>query len=373
MQHNPLLTASAHQVAGARANLSGQRVPVNPTLNYAGLNNTVASLNPGNPANYNIYYTLETSGRQRLRTHLARAQLQSTEADAETTRQTVRQATANAYIALQVANAALDNEKAAYETAKRLSDLTEKQFKLGAAPETNAIRSSLALTQEEQNLYTAVSSVLVARANLNIQMGRDADRPVDAAEPLTYTPITVKLDDLKQQALRSRPEIRSAEANRHTLQATVGMQRSQYYPDLILGTSGNFDQLQAGLTIPLFDFGSIRGSVNKAKEDVKVQEAQELQVREGVLLDVQTAHANLIAAQNTVQALQSGALPRAESLLSRIEQGYKLGAGTILDLIDAQETLRTTRNAYYGAIGNYAQAVVQLERAVATPLSTTRR
>jgi cobalt-zinc-cadmium efflux system outer membrane protein len=369
LQQNPQQLAANHQVAGARANLSGQRAPLNPMIAYAGVNNTVTSIDPGNLDNYSLYFTLETSGRQRLRTNQARAQLQGTVADTQTTRLTVRQAVASAYITLQVANSALANERDTYATAQRLSDLTEKQFQLGAASETNAIRARIALTQEEQNLLKAINDVEVARANLNMQMGRAPETPVEAAEPLEYKPLTVQLETLQRQAMLSRPEVQSAEAGIHALQAAEGLQRSQYYPDVTFGTSGKFDQLQLGLTLPLFDLGSIRGAVRKAREDVRVQEAQTEQVRQTVQLDVQSAYLAFQRAQQQVESFQDGILPRAESLLKRIEQGYALGANTILDLIDAQNTYRDTRNDYYSAIGDYRQAVVQLERAIGAPVA----
>jgi cobalt-zinc-cadmium efflux system outer membrane protein len=367
LNQNPQVLQATHQVASARANLSSQRAPLNPVFGYAGLNNTFGPINFSNPSNYSLSATIETSGRQGLRTKQARAQLQGTEADAVTTRYSIRQAAAAAYITLQVANSNLTNEQNAYETARRLSDLSDKQVSLGAAPETNAIRARIALTQEEQNLLQAVNNVNVARANLNIQLGRAPETPVDAAEPLEFRPIAVSLPDLQAQALRFRSEIRSAEATRRALQATEGLQRSQYYPDVAVGTDLKAQQVLVGVAVPL-DLGSIRGAIRKAREDVHVQEAQELQVRQQVQLDVQSAYLALTLAQRTVQSFQDGILPRAQSLLQRIEQGYALGASTILDLIDAQETVRTTVNSYNSAIGDYRQAIAQLERAVGGPL-----
>lgn len=370
---NPLITASEHQVTGARANLSGQRAPANPTLNLTGSSNTSGFFDPSDPTKYGVLFTVETSGRQRLRSHQARAQFQGTQADAETTRLAVRHAVASAYADLQVANQSLENEREAYEVARRLSDLTEKQFQLGAAPETNAIRARIALTQEEQNLLRAISDVRLARASLNTQLGLPPDAPVDAADPLAYAPIQVQRDTLQQQAAQARPEIHSGEASRRALQATVGLQRSLYYPDLVVGGNPRAlrdEQVQLGLALPLFDFGSIRGQVRKAQEDVRVQDAQLEQTRQTVRLEVDAAYLDLTRAQQIVASFQDGILPRAGSLLTRIEQGYTLGASTILDLIDAQQTYRSTRRDYYAAIGDHRRALAQLERAVGVPIDS---
>jgi cobalt-zinc-cadmium efflux system outer membrane protein len=362
-KQSPQNLQATYQVASSRANLSSQRAPLNPTLGYSGINNTVGTGNFGNPDNYALYGTVETSGRQGLRTRQAKAQLQGAQFDAQTTHLTVQQATAGAYITLQVADINLASERIAYDVANRLRDLTEQQFKLGAAPETNAIRARIAQTQEEQNLLQAINNVNTARANLNIQLGRSPDTPVDAADPLNFRPINLKLQELQDLALRSRPEVRSAEAGRHALQAVVGLEHSQYFPDTIVGTTLRFQEVQLGFVFPL-DLGSIRGAVQRAREDVHAQEAQEAQVRLQVQSDVKSAYLALELAQRTVETYQDGIVPRSKSLLDRIEQGYKLGASTILDLIDAQETYRTTVNAYNNSLGDYRQALAQLERAV---------
>ncbi len=371
LRDNPQITQATHQVLSARNNLSGQRAPVNPTAGFANLNNTVTSINPADPSNYSFYGTVETSGRQRIRTQEARAQLEQSQADAQTIRLTVRQNATNAYIALQVANQSLLNEQEAYATSLRLRDLIRKQFELEAAPEADAIRAEIALTQEEQNLITAVGSVKQARATLNSQMGRAPDTPVDTSEPLAYTPLNVDLAQLQTRAELARPEIRSGEAQERELSATVKMQRSLYTPDLLLGTDARFRSVQLGFTAPLFDFGSIRGAVRKAREDVLAQRAETEQTRQQVRLGVQNAYDALQQARKSVLLYNNrerGILARSTSLLERVQQGYSLGASTVLDLITAQDTLRQARNSYYTALGNYRQAIAQVETAIGQPI-----
>ncbi len=369
--NSPQLVASTHQVAGAQANLSGQKQPVNPNLFVTGITNTPSGLDPSDPTRYGVIYTLETSGRQRWRTGQARAQLQGVQADAVTTRLAVQQGTASAYADLQAANSNLRTEQEAYDTAKRLYDLITKRVDLGDAPASNATRTRIALTQEEQNFFRAVSAVQQARAALNVQLGRSPELPINAADPLAFTPLTLKLEDLQALALHSRPELRSAEASRRALDANVKLQRSQYYPDLQLGanprTLGD-SQVQVSVALPLFDFGSIRGAVNKAKEDVKVQDAQIVQVQQQIRLEVQTAYIALSQSQRLVASFQDGILPRTQTLLDQVQQGYALGASSILDVIDAQQTYRTARNDYNNALGDYRRALAQLQRALGAPI-----
>jgi cobalt-zinc-cadmium efflux system outer membrane protein len=169
--------------------------------------------------------------------------------------------------------------------------------------------------------------------------------------------------------------LKSAQYNRDALRANVALQRSQYYPNLFVGTdlrivrTGTF---LVGFTVPLFDFGGIHGAVKQAKKNAEAQDAQITLEEQQVRQDVETAFEALTVAEGSVEAFQGGMLPQAEGLEKRIEQGYVLGGNTILDLLDAQSTLRSARIAYYGAIGNYRQALAQLERAVGTPIEALK-
>jgi outer membrane protein TolC len=46
----------------------------------------------------------------------------------------------------------------------------------------------------------------------------------------------------------------------------------------------------------------------------------------------------------------------------------RLGGNTILDLLNAQATVRSTRNDYNTALAAYRQAIAQLERAIGASL-----
>ena len=367
---NPTIKAALANVKGARSNLEGQRVPANPQFAVAGINNTVTN-SFDQPSDYNFLFTIETNGAIQWRTSQAANQWRQSLADAERAHATVRQSVAGAYVDLQVANANLQDEVEATDTATKLSDLAESQFKLGAAPETNAIRARIAVTQEEENLLRAISTVETARANLDIQIGRDAKTPIDVSEPLSYTPVNVSVEELTKIADTHRPELRSAEYNLKALQAAVGLQRTQNYPVVYVGTDLNqvgHGSFELGLAMPLFDFGSIRGSVEKAQHDVEAQQAQNAQTVQSVSLDVQSAYSELQRSQRTVEAFQDGIIPRTKSLLDRVEKGFKLGAETILDLIDAQETYRSARNDYNNALGDHRRALAQLEHAIGEPI-----
>lgn len=365
---NPQIAQAEHTVAAAHANLQQQRSFINPNVTYSALNNTVAPTNGlGTGSNYSAYATIETNGAEHFRASQARFQLNGAEAGETTTRLTVRQAVDDAYSALQVANSQLDNEENVFGLVLKLRDLTQKQFELGSGTQANAIRANIALTQEQQNLITAVATVNEARATLNVQLGRQPDTPIDAAEPLAYHTVSiVDKQSLLGVAMQNRPEIASADAAVNAARANVGLQKSSYIPDLQFGRDLDAPPVEMGFVIPI-DLGSIHGAVDNAREQAKVQEAAAAQARLTVASDVENAYLTFSQAKDAVELYDSGMLPQTEDLLNRVTQGYSLGADTILDVIDAQQTYRSTRNSYYTAVGLYNQALDQLRRAVGEP------
>jgi outer membrane protein TolC len=370
LHDNPQITSARYAVLSAHENYNSQKSPINPTISYAALNNSVAPADFVTGfalrSNYSAYVTIETNGAIRYRTAQAREQYHQAQFDAATTGLSLKLSIIAAYVGLQVANRALEVELKVYDNMRQLSDLTRKRFEAGAGLDADARRANIAAIQELQNVIADVANVSAARATLNQQLGHLQNTPVDAAQPLVYRPIPVRdLAELTQLAEQRRPEILSAQANLRSLRAVPGLERSALYPDLVVARDfGRDSPVELGLSVPL-DLGGIHGAIQKAKADVKTQEAQVELARQSVDMDVKSAYINLIEAQKQVDTYVSGGiLPQSEVLLNQIRQGYTLGANTILDVITAENTYRSVETAYYSAVGAYVQAAYVLKHAI---------
>jgi cobalt-zinc-cadmium efflux system outer membrane protein len=369
LKDNPQITAARYSVLSARENYNSQKSPINPTINYGAVNNTVAPLDFatgfGQSYNYSAYATIETNGAITYRTRQAREQYHQAQFDAATTGLSLQLNVINAYVGVQVANRALEVELKVYENMHQLSDLTEKRFEAGAGTDADARRARIAFIQERQNVIADAANVNSARAALNAQLGHPVNTPIDASEPLTYQQAPLRdLADLTKQAEQNRPELQSANANLRALKAVPGLARSAYYPDLVVARDFSGDSsVDVGLSVPL-DLGSIRGAVKKAKADVKTQEAQVELARQNIDLDVKNSYLNLDAAQKQVDTYNGGILLDAEALLNQTRQAYVLGANTILDVMTAEVTYRSVLSSYYNAIGTYIVAVYTLQHSI---------
>lgn len=375
LKNNPQVAAAAYSVVSARENFNSQKAPLNPTVNYAALNNTVAPLTFSTgfsqSANYSAYVTIETNGAILYRAWQAREQYHQAQFDARTTVLSLKLSIIGAYEGLQVANRTLEVELKVYDNMVKLSDLTDKRFEVGAGPQADAIRAHIAAIQEQENVIADVANVNLARATLNNQLGRPQNAPVDAAEPLVYAPVHFEeLAQLTKQGELKRPELKSANANLQSLRAVPGLQRSAYFPNIIVGKDfSSDDTIYVGLSIPV-DLGGIRGSVAKANADIKTQRAQVELERQSIDLDVKSSYENFVAAQKQVDTYNGGILKMSETLVDQIRHGYDLGANTIVDIITAENTYRSVESSYYSAVGSYVLAAYTLKHSIGELLDT---
>jgi outer membrane protein len=126
---------------------------------------------------------------------------------------------------------------------------------------------------------------------------------------------------------------------------------------------------QANLRISLPIFTGLSRSLRLSQARAQEQDADEdvrarrLQVRSDV-------HARFLAMQTSYQAIavQEANRASARDQLRLAQDRYRLGAGTSLEVSDAQNAVQQAEGDYVNAVYDYHKAVAALEAAVGRPL-----
>ena len=125
--------------------------------------------------------------------------------------------------------------------------------------------------------------------------------------------------------------------------------------------------LRLGISLPLFDAFQRNTQISQARADeANMQQgirARELQVR----ADVSAAYLALLTAYRTI-AVQDNNRTAADEALSLATQRYRVGSGSIIELLDARVTSEKAGFDYISAVYNYHKAIAALEQAVGQPL-----
>ncbi len=161
-------------------------------------------------------------------------------------------------------------------------------------------------------------------------------------------------------------------------QAEVDLAKASRVPDLTVGagvrryeTFGrDTDALLVGFSIPLPLFDRKQGEVLAARSEVERaaerRRATELRLRVALAESYQL----LSSAYSEVTALRNTVLPGAQNAFEAVNEGYRLGRFSLLDVLDSQRILFEARRQYLRVAEDYHKAVVDVERLIGVRLDS---
>jgi outer membrane protein TolC len=174
-----------------------------------------------------------------------------------------------------------------------------------------------------------------------------------------------------------RPELRLIEAERQAAEADVSIARSERKPQLIYSFGAGFDsdslfprplrdhsgvQVTLGFTIPIFDWGISRSKEKQARLKVQQQDNARALAERQFAQAFFSARTQALFARDRIRRL-AASIRDAESNVTTSTARYRSGEAPISEVVDAENQLVTTRQAYYQALFDYQTAKSRLARA----------
>jgi outer membrane protein len=222
--------------------------------------------------------------------------------------------------------------------------------------------------------------VATAEANLGRVVG--ADGRVRALPDSAYLRLTEVPDTsvLRDEAEKSSPQVRAAEAQANAAQAGVKASKSAWWPQLNLSGrysyNGNnsqdyqfFDSRSAtlALTFPIFNGFQRDLSIVNAQTSAATATATASDTRRQVDASLTARLAELESAMAQIDIATTSLSAATEDL--RVNQDrYRLGVATIVDVLSSQEALSQAEVDVIQARFNYVIAKAQIEALIGRPL-----
>jgi len=282
----------------------------------------------------------------------------------------------------QVFYTALANEElvrvaqAQFQRAREELQISVNKFQAGAATRSDTLTSTVDLGNAQLTLLQAQANLATAQASLGRQVG--VDQPVRAKADSAFPPLP-DTAMLRVEVVSSSPQVRQADAQARATHALVSAARSEYWPTLSASYSNGYTGVDApwsstsgyannwtlrfSLSWTLFngftrEADQVSASVQRdvadatAADERRQANAQYTQQ----LATLFTAHAQVgIAAANVAAAAEA---------LRVTQERYRLGAGTLLDLLTAEANLTQADVNQVQVRYNYLIARAQLEALV---------
>jgi outer membrane protein TolC len=257
-------------------------------------------------------------------------------------------------------------------------EVSVQKLHAGSATRSDSLRAAVDHGNARIALLQAQANLATAQANLGRQIG--VDQPVRAI-PDSQLPALPDTAALRSAAQESAPQVEQADAQARSARANVLASRSQYIPTLTLSYGANrrdtlFSHLTVGnpthswqfaLRWTLFNGFSREQSQVSASVQRDIAEAQAADTRRAVNAQLTQQFAALETAYAQIDIATVNVAAATEDLRVQQER-YRVGAGTILDLLTSQAALTQAQTNLVQARFNYLIARAQLEALVGRSL-----
>ncbi|MGC8578932.1 MAG: TolC family protein [bacterium] len=327
------------------------------------------------------YYTasigfnwLLTNFGQRL--YAIRAQQKAVESsryNEQTTKADVIFNVTQGYYGLLAAQHLSDVAAKVQEKSKTHLEQAKAFFEVGRVSRIDVATAETNYANARLNMITAKNNVELAMVNLLNAMGlKNTNTTISILDTMTQTTNDTDFQTAIQTAMDNRSEIKSLYA---TLESIKASERSTLASNLpsIIGTGGySWAGYQTPLTwnwaiglgvqFPIFSGFNTYGRYEELKARQRNAEAQLDVLKQGIVLQVKQAVLNLQQAKDSIIASKK-AMDSAKLNLELAEERYATGAGSIIELTDAETMFASTSAVYIQTIYQYNIAIAQLERA----------
>ncbi|HZZ15717.1 MAG TPA: TolC family protein, partial [Candidatus Sulfotelmatobacter sp.] len=281
----------------------------------------------------------------------------------------------SSYLQVIEATSRIDAQEAQVRNAKALYDQALDSFQAGTAPKIDVTRSEVQLHSEQYNLSVARNKFDIAKLNLARAIGLPLGQQFDLADQLPYSDINPPtVEDALKQAYNSRSDFRSVLDSQKAADRELSATRGERYPAIAMNgdysdvgstfghSNGNFG-VQAGVRVPLFTGGRIKGDVTQAEASLRQRKAEAENVRGQVDYDVRTAYLNLNAAKEQVDVAKRN-VDLANESLARSKDRFTSGVTDSVEVVQAEQALASANDQYITGVYNHSLAKLALARAL---------
>lgn len=255
------------------------------------------------------------------------------------------------------------------DLAGKVVESAGSRVRAGSSSPAEEIRARMALASSQIALTRSRRDLEVARNRLAAMWGSKQAFFADVRGDLeTIGPVP------DAAALRSRlaanPDVARWAAEVEQRRAAFERERTQAAPDLsagvgyrrLSGTDDNAVVLELSIPLPILNRnqGAILEAQRSISEAAEQQRAAEIRVSTSLTESFEA----VASAHEQVTALRQRVLPGAKEAFAIVNEGYREGRFSYLDVLDAQRTWIEARTLHVRTLVDYHTAVAELERLV---------
>jgi outer membrane protein TolC len=258
----------------------------------------------------------------------------------------------------------------------------QNRFEAGTVPRFNVLQAQVQLYNQIPQLIAARNSYRISVLQLAKTLGLDFNpargiaAPLRVSGDLVYIPRKIDLLAAIEEGKRNRPFLKQQRANVLNAIEQVHVAIGSWLPNINANGGGEWlssqfnssfgDVSKGWLTTvtgswPIWDSGLAWGRIRQQRALLSEQEiTYDDDVRQ-VELEIQQAASNLLQNRELIQATEKNQ-ETAEEAVRLAKARLDAGAGTQLDVLNAQVQLTTAQSTYLQALFGYNQSLAEFDR-----------
>jgi outer membrane protein TolC len=309
------------------------------------------------------------------RFHAARNAEQASQLTYNDTLDVITLIVGNAYLEVIQAKSRIEAEEAQVKNAQALYDQAVDQLQSGTSTKIDVTRSGVQLHTEQYNMSIAENNFAIAKLNLSRAVGLPLGQAFDLADQLPYADIHPQtVEDALNSAYKTRSDFRAALSSLKSAQQQLSAARGERYPVLAVngdygvqgpnpGTLHGAFTFQAGVSVPIFTGGRIKGDITQAEATLRQRKAEAENLRGQIDYDVRTAFLNLQAARQQITVAKEN-VDLANENLFRSQERFAAGVTDSVEVVQAEQALASANDQYISSLYSHNLSKLQLARAL---------
>jgi outer membrane protein TolC len=281
-----------------------------------------------------------------------------------------------AYYGFVVAQRKYSTAQLAADEASRFLDVSKKLENGGEVAHSDVIKAQLQYNDKQTAFREARLNIEKSRVDLALLIFPDFNQNFSVVDDLRLPDALPPMEEVEKLAKQNNPDLAAALAAFRAERMGVFAARAAYLPVVALDYNYGIDathfalrtdgvsnlgySASAALTLPIWNWGSTR---SKVKQSILRRDQAKLELtfaQRRLLGQLKTLYSEVDAASAELDLLRQSAQLAADSLrLTTLR--YQGGEATVLEVVDAQNTLAQARNAYDDGEVRYRAALANLQ------------
>lgn len=257
---------------------------------------------------------------------------------------------------------------------EKLIPAMQRRVDAGASSPAEVSRTQAAVGLVRLERERGRTSLALARRELAVLMNLDQPSFGAATGDFGRLVRPAPLDGLIR-AMDDNPQLMRWTAVRARRDAELLSARLKPLPDVTVSVAlrnyaeTNENAVRFGVSIPINVIDRNRGAIREAQENVQKTESERAVNRLTLLAVIGKAHDTANGALQQIDLLRKTVLPAARAALKTIEEGYGQGRFTLLEILDAYNTVASAELLEHDALASFHTAVATIEGLIGSPVT----